>query len=94
VALSVAMTSWAILIALLIGMEKPTPILPAVVPGDVPPPGDAIATLTPMISPCVFTRGPPELPGLICRLGLELIETDVAAGGREGLLVSRRVERS
>ena len=43
--------------ARLIGMLKPTPSLP--------PPLERIAMLIPMISPFIFTSGPPEFPGLI-----------------------------
>ncbi len=43
--------------ARLIGMLNPTPSLP--------PPLDRMAMLIPTTSPFMFTRGPPELPGLI-----------------------------
>src|SRR5438552_1689451 len=39
---------------MLMGMAKPMPEPPA-----------TIAVLMPMTSPCMFTRGPPELPGLM-----------------------------
>ena len=48
-------------LASLIGIEKPSPILP-LVPPEV---SVAIAELTPMIRPCASTSAPPELPGLI-----------------------------
>ena len=51
--------------ATLDGIAKPTPMLP-----DWPPELEssrcpAIATLTPMTSPCASSSAPPELPGLI-----------------------------
>src|SRR5439155_258283 len=41
----------------LIGMAKPTPTLPST--------GLSIELLMPITSPCTFTSGPPELPGLM-----------------------------
>ena len=47
----------------LIGIAKPTPMLP---PSPVRlPPTVAIAELTPTTSPSRLTSGPPELPGLM-----------------------------
>ena len=49
----------------LIGIAKPTPMLP---PLSLPAPADprvAMAELTPMTSPSRSTSGPPELPGLM-----------------------------
>lgn len=53
-------------LASLTGMEKPEPMLPDwVVAADEVLSTDAMATLTPMTCPAVFSSGPPELPGLI-----------------------------
>ena len=49
-----AISEAATLTALSTGMAKPMPCAPALT-----------ATLTPIISPSIFTSGPPELPGLI-----------------------------
>ena len=49
--------------ARLIGMLNPTPSLP--------PPFEAIELLIPMTSPFMLTSGPPELPGIDRRVGLE-----------------------
>ena len=48
----------------LIGIAKPTPMLPDS-PLSTPPLTVAMAELTPMTSPWRLTSGPPELPGLI-----------------------------
>jgi hypothetical protein len=55
------MISLATRLASLIGIEKPSPMLPLVLPDD----SDAIAELTPTILPCESNSAPPELPGLI-----------------------------
>ena len=71
------MISWATRLALLIGMLKPTPMLPLLLPLAESPPAEAMATLTPMISPLVFTSAPPELPGLMAAsVWMTLMEMD------------------
>ena len=65
----------------------------AVLPVAESPPAEAMATLTPMISPFVLTSAPPELPGLMAAsVWMTLMEMDAlvgralglaAAGGRE-----------
>jgi hypothetical protein len=76
VALPSAMISSATRLARFEGMAKPTPIEPDWVPAPEPP-ALAIATLTPMSSPCELTSAPPELPGLIaasvCTTGIEIV---------------------
>ncbi len=63
VALPVAMSWSAVRRAWSLGMAKPRPMLPPVVP---PVPGTrAMAELTPMTLPLRSSSGPPELPGLI-----------------------------
>ena len=47
----------------LMGIAKPTPMLPLSPPRL--PPTVAMAELTPITSPSMSTSGPPELPGLI-----------------------------
>ena len=59
------MISCAIRLALSIGIEKPTPMLPDWLDEDDEDPAEAMATLTPMISPWVLVSAPPELPGLM-----------------------------
>ena len=59
--LPVAIISSITRFASLIGIEKPSPMLPAVQPLE----SVAIAELTPMIRPNASTNAPPELPGLI-----------------------------
>ena len=51
------MSSSAMRFAVLTGMANPTP-------ADAPE-GDLMAELMPTSSPCEFSSGPPELPGLI-----------------------------
>ena len=56
-------------------MLKPTPMLPLVA-AELPP-AEAMATLTPMTSPLLFTRAPPELPGLMAAsVWITLMEMD------------------
>jgi len=69
------MISCATRLAWLMGMLKPTPMLPAV--DEESEPADAMATLTPMISPLLLTRAPPELPGLMAAsVWITLMEMD------------------
>src|SRR4029453_18841045 len=75
-ALPVSMISCATRLAWLIGMLKPTPMFP-VEESAVPLPAEAIATLTPMISPLLFTSAPPELPGVMAAsVWITLIEIE------------------
>ena len=62
----VSMISLAIRWAVLLGIAKPTPMLPLCDcdPG-TPEATVAIAVLMPMTSPAPLTSAPPELPGLI-----------------------------
>lgn len=59
------MISWATRLASLTGMEKPTSMFPDWAEEEDVAPADAMATLTPITSPLVFSRGPPEFPGLM-----------------------------
>ena len=59
--LPVAMSSSITRFASLIGIEKPSPILPLTPPDE----SVAMAELTPIMRPCESRSAPPELPGLI-----------------------------
>jgi hypothetical protein len=89
------MISSATRFAWLIGMEKPTPMFPLWVDEDDDDPADAMATLTPMISPWALTSAPPELPGLMAAsvwMTLMLMES-WAEAARPGLRRTERVLR-
>jgi hypothetical protein len=62
VAEPLSMISFATRSAMLEGIAKPTPMLPASPPE---PPAVAMATLMPMSLPSESTSAPPELPGLM-----------------------------
>jgi hypothetical protein len=65
VALPVVISSWAMVFARLIGIAKPTPMLPDWLSLLLLSPSDAMALLMPMTLPLASTSAPPEFPGLI-----------------------------
>ena len=69
-------------------MANPMPMLPL----SPLPPRDAIAELMPMTAPDASTSAPPELPGLIGRVGLDRVDDRVRVAAFAGR-VYRPVER-
>ena len=81
----VSMISCAIRLAVLLGIAKPTPMLPLCDCDPAPPEATvAIAVLMPMTSPAPLTSAPPELPGLIaasvCSASITVASSCVGAG--------------